>query len=163
MTLWKKAVALLLAATMMVPLALAAPSTEGSFSDVEDHWAQAEIEKAVATGWVDGYPDGTFKPEKTITRAEFTKMILDAIHLTPGCETVEWMVDTAKRREGNYGTTSYEPRLNDMNDHWLTTQGWTEAALYSGMVVPSDYNGGNFRPEKPIARYEIALMVTRAL
>ena len=31
------------------------------------------------------------------------------------------------------------------------------------MVVPSDYNGGNFRPEKPIARYEIALMVTRAL
>lgn len=50
-----------------------------------------------------------------------------------------------------------------MNDHWLTTQGWTEAALYSGMVVPSDYNGGNFRPEKPIARYEIALMVTRAL
>ena len=82
MTLWKKAVALLLAAAMMVPLALAAPSTEGSFSDVEDHWAQAEIEKAVATGWVDGYPDGTFKPEKTITRAEFTKMILDAIHLT---------------------------------------------------------------------------------
>ena len=163
MTLWKKAVALLLAAAMMVPLALAAPSTEGSFSDVEDHWAQAEIEKAVATGWVDGYPDGTFKPEKTITRAEFTKMILDAIHLTPGCETVEWMVDTAKRREGNYGTTSYEPRLNDMNDHWLTTQGWTEAALYSGMVVPSDYNGGNFRPEKPIARYEIALMTTRAL
>lgn len=50
MTLWKKAVALLLAAAMMVPLALAAPSAEGSFSDVEDHWAQAEIEKAVATG-----------------------------------------------------------------------------------------------------------------
>ena len=163
MTLWKKAVALLLAATMMVPLALAAPSTEGSFSDVEDHWAQAEIEKAVATGWVDGYPDGTFKPEKTITRAEFTKMILDATHLTPGCETVEWMVDNARTGEAPFGMSVYEPRLNDMNDHWLTTQGWTEAALYSGMVVPSDYNGGNFRPEKPIARYEIALMVTRAL
>ncbi len=163
MTLWKKAVALLLAATIMVPLALAAPSTEGSFTDVEDHWAQAEIEKAVATGWVDGYPDGTFKPEKTITRAEFTKMILDATHLTPGCETVEWMVDNARTGEAPFGMSVYEPRLNDMNDHWLTTQGWTEAALYSGMVVPSDYNGGNFRPEKPIARYEIALMVTRAL
>ena len=167
MTLWKKAVALLLAAAMMVPLALAAPSTEGSFSDVEDHWAQAEIEKAVATGWVDGYPDGTFKPEKTITRAEFTKMILDATHLTPGCETVAWMKDHAKIKVKGTGpwpdTVDYEPRLNDMDDHWLTTQGWTEAALYSGMVVPSDYNGGNFRPEKPIARYEIALMVTRAL
>ncbi len=167
MTLWKKAVALLLAAAMMVPLALAAPSAEGSFSDVEDHWAQAEIEKAVATGWVDGYPDGTFKPEKTITRAEFTKMILDATHLTPGCETVAWMKDHAKIKVKGTGpwpdTVDYEPRLNDMDNHWLTTQGWTEAALYSGMVVPSDYNGGNFRPEKPIARYEIALMVTRAL
>ncbi|HJB04075.1 MAG TPA: S-layer homology domain-containing protein, partial [Candidatus Evtepia excrementipullorum] len=158
MTLWKKAVALLLAVAMMVPLALAAPSTEGSFSDVEDHWAQAEIEKAVATGWVDGYPDGTFKPEKTITRAEFTKMILDATHLTPGCETVAWMKDHAKIKVKGTGpwpdTVDYEPRLNDMDNHWLTTQGWTEAALYSGMVVPSDYNGGNFRPEKPIARYE---------
>lgn len=163
MKLWKKLTSLLLAAAMMVPFAAAAPSEEGSFPDVDGHWAQAEIEQAVAAGWVDGYEDGTFRPERAVTRAEFVKMILDATHLTPGCETVEWMVENAKTRWGNYGTKEYEPRLNDMNDHWLTTQGWTEAALYSGMVVPSDYNGGNFQPQKPIARYEIALMVTRAL
>ena len=169
MKLWKKLTSLLLAAAMMVPFAAAAPSEEGSFSDVDGHWAQAEIEQAVATGWVDGYPDESFKPEKSITRAEFTKMLLDAIHLTPGCETVNWMVEHAKiqvKGTGPWGTPNtvdYEPNLNDMDTHWLTTQGWTEAALYSGMVVPSDYNNGNFRPEKPIARYEIALMVTRAL
>ena len=39
-------------------------------------------------GWADGYPDGTFQPEQTITRAEFTKLLLDAIHLTPDSETV---------------------------------------------------------------------------
>ena len=55
------------------------------------HWAQKEVEAAVASGWVDGYPDGSFKPEKSITRAEFTKMLLDAIHLTPDSETVAWM------------------------------------------------------------------------
>ena len=169
MKLWKKLTSLLLAAAMMVPFAAAAPSEEGSFSDVDGHWAQAEIEQAVAAGWVDGYPDGRFQPEKSITRAEFTKMLLDAIHLTPGCETVNWMVEHAKiqvKGTGPWGipnTVDYEPNLNDMDTHWLTTQGWTEAALYSGMVVPSDYNNGNFRPEKPIARYEIALMVTRAL
>ena len=38
-----------------------------------------------------------------------------------------------------------------------------DAALVSGMVVTQDYNYHNFRPEKPIARYEIALMTTRAL
>ena len=161
MKLWKKLTSLLLAAALMIPLATAAPSEDGSFPDVKGHWAQAEIEKAVASGWVDGYEDGTFRPERTITRAEFVKMILDATHLTPGCETVEWMKENAANMDG--WLTSYQPKLNDMNDHWLTTQGWTEAALYSGMVVPSDYNGGNFRPEKPIARYEIALMVTRAL
>ena len=165
----KKLLALLLAAALMIPIATAAPSEEGSFPDVKGHWAQAEIEKAVASGWVDGYEDGTFRPERTITRAEFVKMILDATHLTPGCETVNWMVEHAKIQvegTGPWGipnTVDYEPNLNDMDTHWLTTQGWTEAALYSGMVVPSDYNNGNFRPEKPIARYEIALMVTRAL
>ena len=169
MKLWKKLTSLLLAAAMMVPFAAAAPSEEGSFPDVDGHWAQAEIEQAVAAGWVDGYPDGRFQPEKSITRAEFVKMILDATHLTPGCETVNWMVEHAKIQvegTGPWGipnTVDYEPNLNDMDTHWLTTQGWTEAALYSGMVVPSDYNNGNFRPEKPIARYEIALMVTRAL
>ena len=169
MKLWKKLTSLLLAAAMMVPFAAAAPSEEVSFPDVDGHWAQAEIEQAVAAGWVDGYPDESFQPEKSITRAEFTKMLLDAIHLTPGCETVNWMVEHAKiqvKGTGPWGTPNtvdYEPNLNDMDTHWLTTQGWTEAALYSGMVVPSDYNNGNFRPEKPIARYEIALMVTRAL
>lgn len=153
-----------LAAALMIPLAAAAPGSGGkSLSDIQGHWAQKEIETAIASGWVDGYPDGTFQPEKTITRAEFTKMLLDAIHLTPDSETVAWMVEAAKQREGNYGTTSYKGKLNDMSTHWLTTQGWTQAALYSGMVVPSDYNGGNFRPEKEIARYEIALMTDRAL
>ena len=59
--------------------------------------------------------------------------------------------------------TEYTPKLYDMSGHWLTSQGWLDAALYSGMVVPDDYNGKNFRPEKAIARYEIALMTDRAL
>ena len=64
MKVWKKVVALLLAATMMVPLALAAPVAQDPLTDVEGHWAQKEIEQAVADGWVDGYPDDTFQPEK---------------------------------------------------------------------------------------------------
>ena len=154
-----------LAAALMIPLAAAAPgSGSKSLSDIQGHWAQKEIETAIASGWVDGYPDGTFQPEKTITRAEFTKMLLDAIHLTPDSETVAWMKGNA--RTGGVFTVmneAYTPRLNDMDSHWLTTQGWTNAALYSGMVVPDDYNGKNFRPEKEIARYEIALMTDRAL
>ena len=161
---WKKGLCGLLAAALMVPVGLAAPvSGEKGLSDLEGHWAQKEVEAAVASGWVDGYPDGSFKPEKSITRAEFTKMLLDAIHLTPDSELVAWMKVHAKTEDIWGRPTAYTPKLYDMSGHWLTSQGWLDAALYSGMVVPDDYNGKNFRPEKAIARYEIALMTDRAL
>ena len=161
---WKKGLCGLLAAVLMVPAGLAAPVSGGkNLSDLEGHWAQKEVEAAVASGWVDGYPDGSFKPEKSITRAEFTKMLLDAIHLTPDSETVAWMKAHAKMKDIWGRPTAYTPKLYDMSGHWLTSQGWLDAVLYSGMVVPDDYNGKNFRPEKAIARYEIALMTDRAL
>ena len=161
---WKKGLCGLLAAVLMVPAGLAAPVSGGkNLSDLEGHWAQKEVEAAVASGWVDGYPDGSFKPEKSITRAEFTKMLLDAIHLTPDSELVAWMKVHAKMEDIWGNPTEYTPKLYDMSGHWLTSQGWLDAALYSGMVVPDDYNGKNFRPEKAIARYEIALMTDRAL
>ena len=161
---WKRGLCGLLAAVLMVPAGLAAPvSGEKGLSDLEGHWAQKEVEAAVASGWVDGYPDGSFKPEKSITRAEFTKMLLDAIHLTPDSELVAWMKVHAKMEDIWGNPTEYTPKLYDMSGHWLTSQGWLDAALYSGMVVPDDYNGKNFRPEKAITRYEIALMTDRAL
>jgi len=44
---------------------------EASFSDVPaDHWAAQQIGAAVSLGWINGYPDGTFGPEKGLTRAE---------------------------------------------------------------------------------------------
>lgn len=159
--MWKRLITTLLTAALLLPtLAAAAPS----LPDIKGHWAEASIRKAVESGWVDGYPNGSFQPEKTITRAEFTKMLLDAIHLTPDCETVVWMKEEAiYYPQGSYLTKDYRPRLFDMKDHWLTKQGWLDAAMYSGMVVPKDYNDYIFRPEKPIARYEIALMADRAL
>ena len=161
---WKRGLCGLLATALMVPVGLAAPvNGEKGLSDLEGHWAQKEVEAAVASGWVDRYPDGSFKPEKSITRAEFTKMLLDAIHLTPDSELVAWMKVHAKMEDIWGNPTEYTPKLYDMSGHWLTSQGWLDAALYSGMVVPDDYNGKNFQPEKAIARYEIALMTDRAL
>ena len=50
-------------------------NTSNSFSDISGHWAEAEIERAVAFGWIAGYPDGTFRPDTYITRAEAMTMI----------------------------------------------------------------------------------------
>lgn len=41
-----------------------------SFADVDSHWAQKAIVLAASTGWINGYEDGSFRPDREITRAE---------------------------------------------------------------------------------------------
>lgn len=55
-------------------LAFASISYAG-FSDVENHWAKEKIENFLESGFVNGYGDGTFRPDEDITRAEFCKII----------------------------------------------------------------------------------------
>lgn len=45
------------------------------FSDIEGHWAKEKIENFYESGFVNGYGDGTFKPDQDVTRAEFCKII----------------------------------------------------------------------------------------
>ena len=71
----RQMVCALLAVTLLIPAAAASPGSGNPLWDVQGHWAQKEIQEAVAAGWVDGYPDGSFQPEKTITRAEFSAMV----------------------------------------------------------------------------------------
>ena len=59
----------------------------GSFSDISGHWAENEIERAAAFGWISGYPDGTFRPDARITRAEAMTMINRVLCRMPQSES----------------------------------------------------------------------------
>lgn len=48
---------------------------DGMFSDIGAHWAKTNIEKVAKLGIMNGYADGTFKPEKPITRAELATVV----------------------------------------------------------------------------------------
>ncbi len=77
-------IALLICVAMVQPLAVGAVDEKpaGKFKDVAaNYWARAMIEQAVEKGYVDGFSDGTFKPENKVTRAEFIKMLVDALKL----------------------------------------------------------------------------------
>ncbi|WP_289142350.1 S-layer homology domain-containing protein [uncultured Brevibacillus sp.] len=54
-----------------------------SFKDIAKHWGKASIEWAVENSITSGYPDGTFKPDRPVTEAEFLAMVkvLDIICL----------------------------------------------------------------------------------
>jgi uncharacterized repeat protein (TIGR02543 family) len=53
---------------------------ENPFSDVSGHWAEDYIVTAVQAGWIDGYPDGTFRPNEAISRAEAMKIMNSVLH-----------------------------------------------------------------------------------
>lgn len=163
MKIWKKILCGLLAAALLVPAALAAP-VQGtkSLSDVKGHWAQEEIEAALADGWVGGYPDGSFRPEGVITRAEFMKMLLGAVHLTEDSDTVKEMTEHAKMQYG-WQTVRYNPWLTDTYGHWFDKQGWLKPAFFTGLLSPTDYPERKFQPNQAITRYEIAVLADRVL
>ena len=52
-----------------------ANTTTADFSDIASHWAKNEISAASNNGWINGYPDGTFRPDAAVTRAQFVLML----------------------------------------------------------------------------------------
>lgn len=54
-----------------------------NFTDISGHWAESEIERAAALGWIEGYTDSTFRPENNITRAEAMAVINRVLNRLP--------------------------------------------------------------------------------
>jgi len=96
------------------------------FSDIEGHWAQRYIVSAFNNGWVAGYPDGTFRPDNPITRAETVTIINHALNRRPNPETI------------NYHITHYI-FVDLTRNHWAFYQ-IMEATVRHDFVRDDDYN-----------------------
>ncbi|MFD0670833.1 S-layer homology domain-containing protein, partial [Cohnella sp. GCM10027633] len=110
------------------------------FSDISEHWAKASIEQAVSNGIVTGYEDGTFKPDKTVTRAEFAVMLMNAIK-PQGAGAALTFKDAAKI--GSWAQKA------------------VAQAVQAGII--NGYEDGTFRPVGEITRAEMAAMIAGAL
>ncbi|MET3508230.1 RCC1 domain-containing protein [Halalkalibacter oceani] len=111
-----------------------------AFTDIAGHWAEDYIMRAVEKGFVSGYPDGTFKPNHPVTRAEFTVMLAGALKL-----------------EGNGSALTFTD--HDQIGGWAKQA--VAQAVQAGIVV--GFSDGSFRPNTQITRVEMAVMVARAL
>ena len=76
-----------------------------NFSDISGHWAALEISKAAANGWVNGYSDGTFKPDRNITRAEAMALINRVLNRVP--ETVNDLLPDMVTWPDNMNTSAW--------------------------------------------------------
>jgi uncharacterized repeat protein (TIGR02543 family) len=116
------------------------PTSTTTLSDITGNWAQKDIEKLVSLGYISGYPDGTYKPDSQITRAEFCVIMDKVLNLAPSTNETQTFTDVNS-------TAWYDQTV--------------ETAVYAGIV--KGYNDGTFRPNAPISRQEMACVLVQAL
>ncbi len=102
----------------------------GSFSDISGHWAENEIERAAAFGWISGYPDGTFHPDARITRAEAMTMINRVLCRMPQSESdlLDSMVTWPDNKPSDWHYLAVQEATNshDFNRHGEVGESWTK-------------------------------------
>ncbi|WP_256761046.1 S-layer homology domain-containing protein [Cohnella sp. WQ 127256] len=115
-------------------------TSEVKFSDIAKHWAEASIKQAVYGGIVKGYTDGTFKPNATVTRAEFAVMLMNVLKL-----------------QGNGAKLTFTD--NAKIGAWA--QNAVAQAVQAGIIKGNQ--DGSFRPNAEVTRAEMAVMIASAL
>ena len=108
-----------------------ANTTTADFSDIASHWAKNEISAASNNGWITGYPDGTFRPDNKITRAEAMTLVNRVLKRLP--ETEEDLHDDMIKWSDNSDVSQwfYLDVQEATNSHYYQTkenqfEKWTE-------------------------------------
>lgn len=111
------------------------------FDDIEKHWACGIVETIAAHHIINGYEDGSFKPDKEMSRAEFVKILVSSLHM-----------DEAETQLDN------EPTFQDVPDSYWASE-YINIACKKGWVSGFD---GRFNPNSPITREQMVLILMRA-
>lgn len=113
-------------------------STVWRFHDMRfNTWYDTEVCTLAARGIITGYQDGTFLPERTVSRAEFVVMALRFAEIVP---------------------TVGESRYSDVSQtHWAAN--YIQTATQYGLI--SGYSDGTFRPEQYITRAEAVTILNK--
>ena len=110
---------------------------EETFPDIKDHWCRETIEKFVENNWVVGYDDGLFRPDRLVTRAEFTAMVVNIFKEEKQVE--ENSFTDVSKSDWFYNAVSY--------------------AASEGLI--SGYEDGTFKPMANMQRQDAAVLASK--
>ena len=112
-------------------------TASASFTDVSNHWAASSIARGVELGLIQGYSDGTFRPEDDLTRGQFAVMLYRGLGLTG----------------------SEEALFSDNVPAWAKDA--VNAVAKAGYI--QGYPDGSFKQEQAMTRGELAVIIARVL
>lgn len=115
-------------------------ASNAQFKDISSHWAKSAIEASVEAGFVKGYPDGSFKPNANVSRAEFLAIVTRASKL----------VDLGGQEDFDDVTAN----------HWAIQA--INNAIGTGFINPADF-GKSFEPNKALTRAEMVKWLVNGL
>ena len=127
----------------LVMLALSIQASYAFFSDMtENHWAYKQIKDLSEQSIVIGYPDGTFKPDDNVTRAEFASMAIKAL--------------------GQEHANVVQPiKYLDIDETYWAYDAIEKAVYFD--LISNDKDAENFRPEEPVSRAEAISIAVNSL
>lgn len=123
-----------------IPSTAASANEVEKYSDIENHWAKQYFDKLITKGIINGYEDGTIRPDNQVTRAEAAKIIISALGLAPSGNTNLTFADSG-----------------DIDD-WAKE--YVQIAVEKGIIT--GYEDNTFKPRQSVSRKEIVVLAIRA-
>ena len=125
----------------MMPVMAFAATSNAAYSDITGEKCEGAVNVLSALGVVDGYEDGSYKPEKVVTRAEMAKLIVTALGVA------------------DYATATKSSYSDMANAQWAIPV--VEYATNLGII--EGVGGGRFSPGNPVTYEQAVTMIVRAL
>ncbi len=117
----------------------------GKYKDIKNtDWYAEAVDRLSAMNIVNGMADGSFKPQGEVTRAQFVKMVVQAMEY---------------KKIDSLSFDDLKP-FQSSKPHWASV--YVETALRNGVIVKEEI-GDNFYPDVPLTRKDMAMMMFRAL
>ncbi|WP_217560622.1 S-layer homology domain-containing protein [Paenibacillus sp. GbtcB18] len=116
-----------------------APKPQVELTDIKDHWAYSVITQAVEKGFIAGYEDGSFKPDKQINRVEMVSMLVKALRL-----------------KGAGASLTFTDA--DLVPDWA--QSYVSQAVSAGLI--DGFSDNTLRPNQSLSRLELVTLIVRA-
>lgn len=118
------------------------------FPDIRRDIYRAEIEEAVQVGFIGGFPDQTFKPTQSLTRAQIVSMVYDALNSVEGVTLPD---------------VSLKPTTAPFAD--VPTNHWAAAKIKWAQdnEIVTGYKDGSFKPNNPLTRAELMAVLKKSV